>query len=319
MLMLNLIREIRAARPRNELAPQRNYMRAASPKLAIRIALAAVVTCCVTAQAADLPPKPTPLPPAPTLAPSSAWQFEVTAPLWASAIDGTVGVGQLPSAGVHATFIDMLKKLQGVLPGTFVAHNDTFIVGLDFQWARVGADATFKVSGGGPFANLRSGSSASFQQDQTFATAFAGYRIPIGAPDVSLYGTIGARYQYLGAKVDLSQQFPGYMPGSQPAGFTLVSSQSRNWIDPLVGFVLNYRINEKWFINTYGDIGGFGVASTLTSMGVVELGYNVTSSISTELGYKALYTDYQHGNGSGGSFRYETTMHGPLAGLTYHF
>jgi hypothetical protein len=232
-------------------------------------------------------------------------------------IDGSVGVGRLPAANVNASFADILKNLKGVFASTFIAHNDTFIVGLDLMWSRVGTGVTFKLNGDGPFANLRSGSSASFQQDQTIGTAFAGYRIPIGSPDMSLYGTLGARYQNLSAKVSLSHQFPGIL--GQPAGFTLVSNQTVDWVDPLIGLAMNYRINEKWFLNAYGDVGGFGVASKLTSQGIIEVGYNWTPSISSELGFRVLYTDYQRNNGNGGSFRYDTTMYGPVTSLSYHF
>jgi hypothetical protein len=66
-----------------------------------------------------------------------------------------------------------------VFAGTVIARNDSYIVSLDVLWSRVGADIMFKLNGNGPFANLRSGSTASFEQDQAIATAFASYRIPI--------------------------------------------------------------------------------------------------------------------------------------------
>jgi len=219
---------------------------------------------------------------------------------------------------VNADFGDILKHLKGVFATTLIARNETFIAGLDFMWSRIGVDVNVKANGNGPYANLRSGTAVSFQQDQTIATVFAGYRIPIGSPDLSLYGTVGARYQNITAKINLSKQFAGII-AQQPLGFSLTVQGTQAWADPLVGLAMNYRINDKWFVNGYGDVGGFGVASKLTSLGQIAVGYNWTQSFSTTLGYRALYYDYKKNNGNGGSFRYVTTTHGPVVGLSYNF
>jgi hypothetical protein len=287
-------------------------------KFRIGAAIAAILACGATASAADLPTRKAPPPPAPVAPPPSGWQFTATLPLWATAIGGSVGVGRLPSANVNASFTDILKNLKGIFAGTFIARNDTFILGLDLLWSRVGTSVTFNADGSGPFANLRSGTSAKFTQDMTVGTAFAGYRIPIGTPDISLYGTAGARYMNLGLKVDLTKQFGGIVTG-QPVGFSLTSSRSLGWVDPVIGFAMNYRINEKWFINAYGDIGGFGVSSKITTQGEIAVGYNWTPSVSTSVGFRALYDDYQHNNDNGGSFRYDATMYGPVVNLSYAF
>ena len=107
----------------------------------------------------------------------------MTIPGWLAGLDGTISVGRLPSASVNASFSDIVKNLQGVFAGTVIAHNDTYIVGLDVFCTGVGDSITFKANGDGPFANLRSGSTASLDQDTTIATAFAGYRLPIGTPN----------------------------------------------------------------------------------------------------------------------------------------
>ena len=281
--------------------------------------MAAVAASCMVAHAADLPPRPAASPPPVAAATPSAWQFEVSVPGWLMGIVGQVGVGSLPSASVRVPFLDLLPHLKGIVPATVIAHNDTFVAGLDFQWAKVGANATFQSNGNGAYADLKAGTSASLTQDQTIATAFAGYRIPLGPPDLKVYGLVGARYQNLGVSVNLARVFPGALALGQPPGFAIASSNRVDWADPVVGLIAKYRINETWFLGAYGDIGGFGVGSKLTSLGAITVGYNLTKSISTELGFKALYTDYEHSYGDNGSFRYKTTMAGPLLNLTYHF
>ena len=156
-------------------------------------------------------------------------------------------------------------------------------------------------------------------QDTTIATAFAGYRLPIGTPNLNLYGTLGARYQDLSATVSLSHTFPGRLIFQQPTGFTVTSNGGVGWVDPVVGLAMNYRIDDRWFLEGYGDIGGLGGGSNFTSEGILEVGYNWTKTVSTELGFRALYSDYQQSNNNGGSFRYNTTMYGPVVALSFHF
>ena len=77
--------------------------------------------------------------------------------------------------------------------------------------------------------------------------------------------------------------------------------------------------NWQWFFNALGDSGGFGVGSKLTTRCIAAVGYNWTSSISTSVGYRALYTDYQQSNGGNGSFRWNTTLYGPFMAFNDNF
>lgn len=250
--------------------------------------------------------------PVPLVLPQVGWQFQATAYGWATALTGEAGVGRLPTASLDASFGDILKNLKGAFMGAFIAKNDTLIFGADLIWTRLGADGHFKLGGNGPFAGLRSGTSVSFQQDMTIATAFAGYRIPIGPPNLQLYGTVGVRYQNIDAELDLSHRT---VLGT---GLQRNFSDSTGWADPLIGFAATYHFNDKWYLNALGDFGATS-SSSITAQGLVSVGYNWTQSFSTALGYRALYTDYENGNDRGGSFRYKTTLHGPFVSMSYNF
>jgi len=278
-------------------------------KAAISAMIASSLAWGAPASAADLSTPP----PAP-----GGWEFQATLPGWLVGLDGAVGVGRLPSANLNASFGDILPHLEGIFLGGFVARDDTFIFGGDVLWSRLGSSVNFKVNGNGPFANLRSGSPADLRQDMTIANAYAGYRIPIGSPELKLYGTIGLRYQNLTTDINISHQFPGILP-IEPVGFTLSSQQTVDWVDPVIGLAMHYRFNPKWFLDGQVDIGGFGVGSKLTSQGLAAVGYNWTAALSSSVGFKYLYTDYVQNNSNGGSFRYDTTIYGPYLGLNYTF
>lgn len=280
------------------------FRRSLAPALAAGLALSAAAG----ASAAELPSK-TSEPVPPPVVPLSTWKFTFTAYGWATALDGSVGVGRLPPANVDVGFDDILSNLKGAFMGAAFAQNGTFLFGADLIWSKLGQNVSFKI-GDGPLADQRNGAVAKLDQTMTIATAIAGYRIPLGPPELELYGTVGARYQRLAASINVYRDDPR---------FDRYASRSADWVDPIVGFVANYRINEKWYVNAIGDIGGFGVGSNLTAQALAAVGYNWTANVSTAVGYRALYTDYEKANDRGGSFRYDTTMHGPFATLSFHF
>ena len=86
------------------------------------------------------------------------------------------------------------------------------------------------------------------------------------------------------------------------------------WFDPYVGLRGRYNFNKTYYTAVRGEIGGFGVGADL--MWEVEgvVGINLTRSIFTEIGYRALGGNFEENN-----FRFETVMHGPqiTTGITF--
>jgi hypothetical protein len=91
-------------------------------------------------------------------------------------------------------------------------------------------------------------------------------------------------------------------------------SRQDDWFDPYVGLRGRYNFNKTWYAAVRGEIGGFGVGADL--MWEVEgvLGINLTRSIFTELGYRAL-----GGNFEDNDFKFDVVMHGPqiTTGITF--
>src|SRR4029077_4975940 len=84
------------------------------------------------------------------------------------------------------------------------------------------------------------GDHADVNLTQGIVTAFGGIRIPVGPPNLQLYGTLGARYFYSRTTLDLSFPVPGF-----ESNFAL----TKNWPDPVAGVAGHYAINDKYFIN----------------------------------------------------------------------
>jgi hypothetical protein len=91
-------------------------------------------------------------------------------------------------------------------------------------------------------------------------------------------------------------------------------SRDDYWFDPYLGLRGRYNFNKTYYTAVRGEIGGFGVGADL--MWEVEgvIGINLTRSIFTEVGYRALGGDFED-NG----FLFDTVMHGPqiTTGITF--
>jgi hypothetical protein len=259
--------------------------------------------CAAPAAASDLPTeKPTPEPVVTPALPSS-WRFEITGYGWGTDLVGQTGVGPFPTEPFFVNFLKILQHFQGGLMTAFVARNDTFIAGLDVILSRVGAGTNFSDPASPLF-----GDHATVTLTEAIITAFGGLRIPVGPPNLELYGTVGARYFYSRSAVTLS--FP-------VVGFEPQLAVTKNWADPVAGVVAHYAINDKWFINFLADLGGLDHSATGQALGSV--GYNWTPSISTTLGYRALYTYFRDISGPLRDYRYQAWMYGPFAGFKYSF
>src|SRR6266700_5882128 len=91
-------------------------------------------------------------------------------------------------------------------------------------------------------------------------------------------------------------------------------SRDDYWFDPYVGLRARYNFNKTYYTAVRGEIGGFGVGADLMWEVETVVGINLTRSIFTEIGYRALGGNYEE-NG----FRFDAVMHGPqiTTGITF--
>ena len=257
--------------------------------------------------AADLPTKKAPPPPIPVLQPSS-WRFELTGYGWGTSIAGNVGFGTLPTLPYYAPFGEVLQHLEAGFMGSVLARNGTYIVGLDAIWSRIGGSGTVRVD------RLPAGAAGvDLTVTEGIVTAFGGLRIPVGPPNLELYGTVGARYMFSWTKVALST----------PLGFSSSQSVNKDWVDPVAGLAAQYRFDDRWFMNVLGDLGGW--SDSATGQALASVGYNWTQNWSTTLGYRVLYTYEKQDTGFNyllfepRSFRYQQWLYGPFVGVKFSF
>jgi len=277
-------------------------------RIYLATALIAVGFCGTPAAAADLPTKkPAPeivTPPVP-----SSWHYEITGYGWGSSIAGSTGFGSLPTLPYYASFGKVLEHFQGSFMGSIVARNDTFIGGIDFVWARIGGSGVLQNPDSVLF-----GGKTSLTLNEGFITAFGGVRVPLGIPNLSLYGTVGARNFYSGNKLAVSG----------PLGlFNGTETVNKDWVNPVAGFAAQYRYDDRWFMNMLADLGGW--SDSATGQALTSVGYNWTQNFATTVGYRVMYNYTHQDTGINAitfeprSFRYQQWMYGPFAGAKYSF
>ena len=270
-----------------------------------KFALAATALFALAGQAAaaDLPSQKE----EPILAPIPApndWRFEATINGWSPSLFVNTGFGRFPGSSANVGFWKLLAHVYGIAPVTFTARNDNFITGLDLLWFRAGVNAHFNVLPDSPFGGVNAGLTIG----ETILTGFGGVKIPFGSPNFSLYGIVGARFVNLNESLGL---------GVPVVGFARNASVTKDWADPIAGLVMRNKFDDKWFVDGEVDVGGTGGSATWQFFGA--LGYNWTPSISSTLGFRALYLYDQQFNNFGGSFRIHESLLGPQSTITYKF
>lgn len=132
----------------------------------------------------------------------------------------------------------------------------------------------------------------------------------------------GARYWYLKTEIALNVTATVSLPAlglSRTGGGRVDATNTIDWWDPYVGVRVRQQRGPGRELVLRGDIGGFGVGSDFTWQ--LEGLYNVDTrlfgyDVTAQLGYRALYADYEQGSGSN-TVGFDWLWHGPTLGLKF--
>lgn len=247
------------------------------------------------------------------------WQFTSTTYVWATSLNGDVAVkGQ--SSDVDASFHDILKESDSIIAfeGRLGVQKGDWGAYIDGIYNRIGA----KADAGGQIVSLDVDATmelvileaAVFYQVGAWPLSLGASGAETAPPRLTLQTYAGARYTSLDVDLDLELKALGQKRHAQADG-------SEEWVDPIVGSRVILDFAERWQILVGGDVGGFGVGSEFTwsALGVLGYGFELFGHPSHAVaGYRALYQDYEDGNGSN-QFKWDMTIHGPIIGLVTRF
>lgn len=255
-------------------------------------------------------------------------EISVTPYVWATALDGSVGV-RGSDADVDSSFSDIVEKLNGALmltaefrKGPFGLLSDTFL-------ARLEGDKS--AARGGQLANADLDLNA--KMTQVIQQLAGTYRLGTwqlahsepGRPfDVTLDPYLGARYTYLDtevtARLNTSLEGPlGVERGGQRQG---TQSADKHWVDPIIGLRTIWNLGGRFSLVVAGDIGGISTDDQYSWQAWSLVGYRFglfgEGNANFLIGYRALHQKYVDGSGNN-RFDWDVTIHGPITGLKIAF
>jgi hypothetical protein len=297
--------------------------------LAAAIAVATGLTA--TADAADLARQQA-APWVETAAPSP-WTVTVGSYLWATSLNGASTV-KGRTTDIDASFIKIIDHSKIPvdlleLAGVVEFRNDRFAVLADLVYTHLALGRDLARSRGTARIGGSLGLSAGIDIEMVIAEAAAAYEVarwggsgtPGSGTALDVYGGVRGWWQ----QADASFDHAGTLQAGDlrlNANRTVTASGDVSWVDPILGLRVRHQFAPTLNLVVSGDVGGFGVASSLTWQAVAALYWDfyATSRVtwSAVAGYRALYADYQRGSGTT-EYIYDMTMHGPFLGLTARF
>jgi hypothetical protein len=251
-------------------------------------------------------------------------EVTLTPYVWATRLDGDTTVKGV-TAEVDVSFGDIVRNLNGALmlgaeirKGRLALLSDTVVAQLEDDAASAGGGVAVDVT-----------------MDQIVQSAALSWRLGpwrlveaggLGPLSVMLDPYAGARLTYLEVeaegRIDFARSFGRRRERVVEIDRRATASQSQRWLDPIVGGRVVWTLGPHLTATVAGDVGGFGVGSehAWQAVGLVALRFGVFRDDDARLlaGYRALYQDYRDGRGRD-EFRYDVTMHGPVAGLSIRF
>jgi opacity protein-like surface antigen len=227
------------------------------------------------------------------------WSFRVAPYLWATALNGDIGVDGLKSH-INASVGEVIDHVEGGAMLTAEARYGRWGIVTDFIYADL-ADRKFFDAGLIESVKLhvnqyiwtQAGAYRAYQDSNTWLDLLAGFRL------VSMDQTLS---------VTARDPFASSGQVSDSVGL------DRTWIDPIIGIRSAIEIFDRWAIRSEGDIGGFNANSKFTWQAFAALGYDATDSTRVLVGYRGLGYDHDRDG-----FTYDTVMHGPIVGVGVGF
>ncbi len=257
-------------------------------KSLLKVSTAAVILAAafpMSVQAADIaPPEPV-----------TDWRFTASAYLWATSLDGQVGVFGLPPQDVDISFSQILEKLDFAVMGIAEARKGPYMVAMDVTYSKLSADPET------PFGILAK--SVDVTVTSWMVTAAGGYAI-VDSDQVGVDLIAGARLWSVQNDFSLNG---GLLDG-------LEKDDGATWIDPMGGAKLRLNLTPEIYATGWAMIGGFGVGSDLMWDLMGGAGYKFTDNFSAFAGYRAASVDY-----SDDGFVYDVVEKGPVLAAVFQF
>jgi len=219
------------------------------------------------------------------------WHFRFSPYFWIAGLNGRAGIGNL-EVKVDSGLTDPNVHLNFGFMGTLEARRDKLIVLTDLQYSNLGTERPNP-------GILFSSAEAKFK---TFVLdPEVGYRVAENQEKgraVDILG--GVRYWHLRTELNFAA---GVLSARS-------ATASRGWADAVVGVRGRMNLTPKLFILGKGDVGGGGAKIDYQLFGA--FGFQISEKVALLGGYRGMHVNYHKDN-----FLFDTTIHGPIFGLSW--
>jgi hypothetical protein len=224
------------------------------------------------------------------------WHFFVAPYLWASGMEGSVGVKGVTTVPVDVSFGDVMENFDLGFLGRFEGRRNRTGFGIDVAYMNLGADVTGPVTGQlGLGADVRS----------LTAEGIFTYRVVGHDAQESFVDLIGGA-RYMKNRAGLARE----RDGEEIAD----TSQTLDWIDALAGARARLPVVGKVALHGRTDIAGLGSDFSWNLQGGVDVTFG--THWKTGAGYRYFDVDYDKGEGVERKI-WQITYQGPYAFLGY--
>lgn len=262
----------------------------------VAVGLAVAGQCEAGEQEHALPHSPVSVQQPPPPGYSSPWSFGLAPYLWFAALNGELGVRDLPAAQIDASFKDIFDNLDWWPPPIMLAGE------VRYDRAAFVTDFIYlgeEVSGSTPGPLGRPVNADTDTLVWTFGGSYRVVQVPRGSIDLRA----GARLWSMDTTFTLS----GLRQVRQRSG-------SQTWVDPLIGVGGRAELGKGFAVWAQADVGGFGVGAEMDWQVIGLLQYQVRNWIALEAGYRYLAVNYDK-NG----FLFDGSLRGPIVGASFRF
>lgn len=222
---------------------------------------------------------------------AQCWSYDLAPYAWIAGLNGDVGVGG-ESVKVDLSFSDILPHVNAIAALRWSGRKDRQAFYIDVLYLKLSDDV---ASPDPTFTQVHT-----VVKETILEGAYA-YRVS----GTDLHGLDAlAGFRFWNLRNDLT-----FQSATEPSSEV---SQSKDWIDPIIGLHYRSAISPQWSFAVQGDIGGFGVGSQFTWQLYGGFKYKFSNSYAMGFDYRALHVDYDKSG-----FLFDTTTQGPL--ITFDF
>ena len=225
---------------------------------------------------------------------NDGWEVLVVPYLWASDMKADISTPQGEGVDIDQSFTEILSDIKFTFMGPLQARRGRFVTVQDLIFLSMESKDEGDIGPGLVEAEV--------DMRVITTTHLAGYRVVDKGPlFLDLMG--GARIVSIKADLDLSGPLQ-----------TVERDSSATQVGPVIASRFRVPFSEKWALELYGDLGGFGVTSDLSWQLLGTVQYEVSDHWLLGGGWRHFSAE-QDKNG----FKIDMTMSGPFLAFGYRF